>query len=152
MFDRFSRQHGTGLGVASFAAVYLAEAHATDEWPAGQSVSTCPQPKSTDERLAAARSFVQLSGLRMPMLVDGVSNDFHHAYGAWPFRFYVLNRGILSVKAEPKPILWNEEYTYKLEELEEWLQQRAESMKFRAAAAAVSGSVTVELPPTPLAV
>lgn len=65
------------LEVASFVTVYVAEAHAQDEWPIRSSRyngSRGPvlinQHRSTRERCAAAAAFAADFGITMPVLVD----------------------------------------------------------------------------------
>jgi len=86
--------------VASFAAVYIVEAHAVDEWPVGDSLKI-KQPITNDERCSIARSFAKHYELRMPMLVDMIENSFGEAYAAWPIRFFVIQQGSLSYIAQP---------------------------------------------------
>lgn len=72
------------------ACVYIVEAHAADEWPAGARTSVICQPKTLDERREAAAQFVLDRKILVPVLVDGMDNAFERAYAAWPFRFYVV--------------------------------------------------------------
>jgi hypothetical protein len=90
-------------------AVYITEAHATDEWPIssarftrdGRAVALA-QPRTTPERAAAARGFVEHYGFRPRVLVDPVDNPFDAAFAPWPLRFYVLAAGRVAFKAQPK--------------------------------------------------
>lgn len=66
-------------GRVSFAMVYVAEAHACDEWPIqssrhnGNRGAVCiKQHKTTAERCAAAAAFVRDFSVSMPVLVDPV--------------------------------------------------------------------------------
>mmetsp|Transcript_65432 Transcript_65432/g.206773 ORF Transcript_65432/g.206773 Transcript_65432/m.206773 type:complete len:159 (-) Transcript_65432:154-630(-) len=40
--------------------------------------------------------------LRVPLLVDPVSNAFDAAYAPWPLRFYILRGGRVEMVAEPR--------------------------------------------------
>jgi len=106
---------------AVIVAVYIAEAHARDEWPVGDTISCCNQPKTTSERVEIARSFVSLpSSSKVPMLIDNAeTNEFHLKMGAWPFRFYVFKQNKLVLKAQPNPL----NGSYRVEDLEEWLKE-----------------------------
>jgi len=86
---------------ADFLAVYITEAHARDEWPAGSKLSTCSQPTTREERLALANQLVESKQMSMPMLVDDIDNRFEQVFAAWPVRFYVLQNGIVAFKAQP---------------------------------------------------
>jgi len=82
-------------------AVYITEAHASDEWPVGPSISFCRQPQSLKERCELAQKFVNTRLYRVPMLVDTIENDFQKAFAAWPFRFFIVKGDKIVHKAEP---------------------------------------------------
>jgi len=82
-------------------AVYITEAHASDEWPVGSSISFCRQPQSLEERCSLAQKFVNTRLYRVPMLVDTIENDFQKAFAAWPFRFFIVKDNKIVYKAEP---------------------------------------------------
>jgi len=86
----------------NFLMVYIVEAHAVDEWPVGDPLKIT-QPISTIERCGVARAFCRAYDLKVPMIVDTISNEFSETFAAWPIRFYVLNeRGRrLVYKAQP---------------------------------------------------
>jgi hypothetical protein len=84
-----------------FLNVYITEAHAADEWPVGRTLSFCNQPRTIDERLTLARTFVKKYNLQLPMVVDGMENAFVQKFDAWPFRYFVVNGGRIMVKAQP---------------------------------------------------
>ena len=62
--------------------VYIAEAHAVDEWPVGHPVHIC-QPKSTMERICTAQVRLEELGVRdeFLVLVDWV----------WALKDFVVN-------------------------------------------------------------
>ena len=99
-------------------AIYIAEAHARDQWPVGKTISCVDQPTTLEQRLENARQFKKKFSFEMPMLVDSMDNAFHTTYGAWPFRFYVINDGKLMLKAEPGETT----YAYNLDELDTWIE------------------------------
>jgi hypothetical protein len=87
--------------------VYVREAHAEDEWAmesnrrAGVALV---QPRSQDERCAAARSCVADMGLSIPTVVDGLDDAVSRAYGAWPERLYVIDAaGVVLYRGGPGP-------------------------------------------------
>ena len=100
-----------------FVVIYIAEAHARNQWPAGKTISCVDQPTSIEERLENARECQKKFAFEMPMLVDNMSNTFHLTYGSWPFRFYVIYDGRLVLKAEPH----QENFCYNADELDQWI-------------------------------
>jgi len=106
---------------AEFLAVYITEAHAKDEWPVGETVSVCNQPKSMDERLAIANQFVKDHDYKVPLIVDTMNNSFQKMFAAWPIRFYIVRNGKIVYKAQPDL----ESYTYNIDEVEAWLNTNA---------------------------
>jgi hypothetical protein len=81
---------------ASVAFVYIAEAHAVDEWQMQSNVDEgvlLRQHVTLDERFAAAREGVERLGLTMPVLVDGMDDAVSDAFAAWPERLYVAEAG-----------------------------------------------------------
>ncbi|CAF3907730.1 unnamed protein product [Rotaria magnacalcarata] len=100
-----------------FLVIYIAEAHARDQWPVGNTISSVNQPTVLDERLENARRSQMNLKFEMPMLVDNMDNSFHETYGSWPFRFYAIYDGKLVMKPEPDKDI----YTYNLNELDRWV-------------------------------
>ena len=81
---------------ASVVFVYVAEAHAVDEWQMEANVEDgvlLRQHVTLDERNAAAREGVERLGLTMPVLVDGMDDAVSEAFAAWPERLYVAEPG-----------------------------------------------------------
>jgi len=85
-------------------AVYITEAHASDEWPVGPSISFCRQPQSIAERCKLAQQFVNTRLYRVPMLVDTIDNHFQSAFAAWPFRYFIVKESRIAYKAEPSAV------------------------------------------------
>lgn len=76
---------------AHFLGVYIREAHAADVWPIdGPKVQ---EPRSTTARVETASAFQRACGLRWPLAVDGIGDEFLRAFAPWPFRLYVLRQG-----------------------------------------------------------
>jgi hypothetical protein len=73
--------------------VYIAEAHATDEWQLQANLDDdvlIAQHRSLEERFEAARRGVGRLGLTVPVLVDGMDDAVSQAFAAWPERIYVV--------------------------------------------------------------
>jgi hypothetical protein len=100
-----------------FLVVYIAEAHARDQWPVGKTISCVDQPTTIEQRLENARECKKNFNFEMPMVVDNMDNTFHLTYGSWPFRFYVIYDGKLVLKAEPN----KETFSYHIDELNQWV-------------------------------
>ena len=96
-----------------FIAVYISEAHARDQWPAGAEASFCDAPKTIKERVALAQGFVAKHKLEWTVLVDSMHDTFQKAFAAWPFRYYVVANGKLVFKAQPH----KQTHLYDIEEL-----------------------------------
>lgn len=74
--------------------VYIAEAHAADEWPIGSRTWTARQHGSLEERReCAAAQQERLGAVPWPVLLDGMGDTFLRLYGAWPLRV-LLFRGL----------------------------------------------------------
>jgi len=81
---------------ANVAFVYIAEAHAVDEWQMESNVEEgvlLHQHGMLEERFAAAREGVERLGLTMPVLVDGMDDAVSEVFAAWPERLYVAETG-----------------------------------------------------------
>jgi hypothetical protein len=89
MYDQFKDR-------ALFYVVYIAEAHAVDEWRLSaneQAGIRLKQHSKLDERLAAAQLCAQELELRIPTLVDGMDNLASELFAAWPERIYIIDKG-----------------------------------------------------------
>ena len=106
------------------ALVYIAEAHASDEWPINSTRCSGPansivQPKSLSERAAVATRMVE--ALRLgdggpSVYLDGMDDAFMNTYAAWPTRLYAIGRdGRIEVVGYP------EGATFHLPRLRKWL-------------------------------
>jgi len=99
--------------VARFIAVYLAEAHAMDEWPIGD--RTCVTAhKTIEERADAARQFTKDYNFEVTTYLDTMINNFDFLFGAWPERFFIISaeKQVL-VAGQP-----NNEFGYDRQEIE----------------------------------
>eukprot|EP00730_Choanoeca_flexa_P010332 TRINITY_DN17517_c0_g1_i1.p4 TRINITY_DN17517_c0_g1~~TRINITY_DN17517_c0_g1_i1.p4 ORF type:complete len:115 (+),score=20.56 TRINITY_DN17517_c0_g1_i1:768-1112(+) len=100
-----------------FHLVYIAEAHATDEWPISYPTSTA-QHKSVAEREDALAQFQSAYNWTIPSTIDDLDDTASTVLGAWPFRLYVGYKDRIVYQGMP------EEYTYSIttlyERLSEW--------------------------------
>eukprot|EP00164_Ancoracysta_twista_P000206 GFYU01000297.1.p2 GENE.GFYU01000297.1~~GFYU01000297.1.p2 ORF type:complete len:137 (-),score=49.65 GFYU01000297.1:266-676(-) len=76
--------------VADFVIVYIREAHAQDEWPLGKQVCV-NQPTTNEGRLEIASKFVQDTGIKIPVVMDLIDNQFCEGFDAWPEQFFVFS-------------------------------------------------------------
>lgn len=77
-----------------FYCVYIQEAHPTDGRQSAQNLVDAvlyEQPKSIEEREELAQVCVLRLNLKMPMLLDDMSNEVDRLYAALPDRLYLLD-------------------------------------------------------------
>ena len=90
-----------------FLYVYIKEAHPTDGWLGRynqQKGVLFAQPNSLDERTKIAEVCVLKLNLKMPMVLDDMTNSAEEAYKALPDRFYTVNaEGRIAWRGEPGP-------------------------------------------------
>ena len=75
------------------------------------------QPTSMPDREANARAMVANLGCDLPVALDGMDNAFSAQFSPWPFRYFVLHRGLVLHKAMPK------DCTYDLGEVRDCLER-----------------------------
>jgi hypothetical protein len=102
--------------------VYIAEAHAGDEWPinsrrCGGPGNDMPKHTTQADRALAARAMLRalpcLEGI--PLLCDGMADGFQREYAAWPIRLYGIQGGRLQRIAQPRGACFD------LAPMREWL-------------------------------
>lgn len=77
-----------------FYCVYIQEAHPTDGRQTAQNLIDkvlYEQPKSIEEREELAQVCALRLNLKMPMLLDNMSNEVDSLYAALPDRLYLLD-------------------------------------------------------------
>ncbi len=77
-----------------FFCVYIQEAHPTDGWQVAANLEAGvlhAQPQSIEERAQVAQTCAVKLDLRMPMLLDDMTNEVDTKYAALPGRLYVLD-------------------------------------------------------------
>ncbi len=86
-----------------FFCVYIQEAHPTDGWQVPSNVKAgvlYTQPRTLDERAQVAAACALTLNLRIPMLLDDMTNAVDTKYAALPERLYVLDaEGRVSFKS-----------------------------------------------------
>ncbi len=115
---------------ADWLMVYIAEAHATDEWPvnsarynpSGKAVAI-KQPKSKEERVEVCETFLETFGIedrgKLQVVVDGPeAGAFERAFAPWPIRMYIVEDGIMQLISEPT------ECSHDVASIKEWLDGR----------------------------
>lgn len=87
-------------GHAEFVGVYIAEAHATYEWPissarynAGRGPVCIRQARTQTERDEAAAAFCTAFDPAFPMVSADIEGEFERLYRPWPIRFAVVGPG-----------------------------------------------------------
>jgi hypothetical protein len=87
--------------------VYIQEAHPSDGWQVLTNLRqgvVYAQPTSEDERAEVAEACVLGLDLKMPMVVDDMSNEVDEAYSALPERLYVIDaEGTIAWRSGPGP-------------------------------------------------
>jgi len=109
--------------IANFVAVYIAEAHAQDEWPLGKKVCVMKH-KTIEDRLSVARAFQKDYDFQIPILVDLIDNNFDELYSSWPERFYIIDGFKMSLVGFPST-----EFGYDRNFLINWLNYRRSILK-----------------------
>lgn len=106
-----------GKAAARWKFVYIAEAHAMDEWPVLSGrfnrghgpVIVDEQPTKASDRCALARRFthefdMKLDGADYEVVVDDPEKGepFEKAYAPWPLRLYLVRGDVIEWIAEPR--------------------------------------------------
>jgi hypothetical protein len=105
---------------ATFVFVYIMEAHAVDEWPLFCINDSLQQHTTLEERLAGAQKLTAEFPFdpRIHMVLDDMSDSYNSTYSSWPFRYYVVDEGVVRLKEMPVGD------TVSLKELEAWLMRK----------------------------
>ena len=109
--------------IAQLLTVYIAEAHATDEWYI-EGMPAITQHKSIEERILAAKHFAEQltdSCLIDTIVVDSFEDTIKEVYESWPERLYAIRSGSIAYKGGPGP------FEYSPSELKEFLLQVEQS-------------------------
>ena len=114
--------------VARWLTIYIEEAHAEDEWRLPESRveqdlkkngdAPIAMHQDLDERLNAARLFVERKRIRSDVVVDTMRGEVLDAYQAWPERLYIILDGVVVYKGGVGP------FHFDLDEVAQWLKFR----------------------------
>lgn len=102
--------------------VYIAEAHAADQWPINSMAYSGPgntvwQPASLKDRCDIVRRMLHaMPCIRdVPVLVDGIDDAFLSAFAAWPLRIWGVHQAVVEVVGQPQ------DASFDLAPFREWL-------------------------------
>lgn len=111
--------------VAKFLTIYIAEAHAKDEWylptapNAHEGGRACIlQHKTIESRRNVAKGFADDHTVAFEVVCDSMKNEVSERYDAWPERLYIVEKGMVVYEGGPGP------FEYKLAEIKDWLANR----------------------------
>jgi type I thyroxine 5'-deiodinase len=114
---------------AKFLTIYIAEAHARDEWwiphapNAHEGGAACIlQHRSIDSRINAAKSFADDFQVDFEVVCDSMKNEVCELYDSYPERLYIIERGVVVYQGGHGP------FDFKLEEVDAWLKQKVERL------------------------
>lgn len=113
------RKYCDGAGArAKFLTVYIEEAHASDRWFFPKAQTRCIKHHTSDqERIAAAKAFVDDFDIPFEVLVDPMANEANLKYSLWPERLYIIVDGVIVYKGGPGP------FEYRLDQVMAWLDK-----------------------------
>lgn len=98
--------------------VYIAEAHAQEEWPVGdahsEGVCAMSQHATLAQRRAAAELFVHELSWPFAVYVDGMADAFERTFAAWPLRFFLVAADGVTLAHVAQP---TSGYTYSVADL-----------------------------------
>mmetsp|Transcript_29638 Transcript_29638/g.40728 ORF Transcript_29638/g.40728 Transcript_29638/m.40728 type:complete len:141 (-) Transcript_29638:793-1215(-) len=111
--------------VARFLTIYIEEAHASDEWwlpdsPEAQvgGKAYIRKHRSLEERLVAAKSFVNDFKFPIEVVCDSFENEVWSYFECWPERLYIIQYGHIVYQGGKGP------FNYKLAEVKDWLSDK----------------------------
>ena len=116
---------GTELaGQVCVITIYIAEAHACEEWPVGDEhndgACSMSQAKTLGGRREAARHFARELAWPFEIYVDSMEDTFESTFAAWPVRFFIIHTDGATIAhvAYPEP----EQHTYSIDRLRSALE------------------------------
>lgn len=105
--------------------MYIAEAHASDEWPISnlpEAIEYLPQPHSIEARRSAASCLLTCHKDKIhPNLLiklDDMNNSFNEIYASWPFQVWIIDDEKIAFKGRPTVDGFNLNYGEVREHLE----------------------------------
>ena len=111
--------------VARFLTIYIAEAHARDEWwlstakDAQDGGKRCIYAhRSIEDRLRVAKKFVNEKSFPSELVCDSMEEHIAERYDAWPERLFIIQDGVIVYHGGAGP------FGYSLNEVKEWLENK----------------------------
>jgi type I thyroxine 5'-deiodinase len=109
--------------VANMLTIYIEEAHAADDWslPPGRLTgfgASVKMAKSIDDRIYAAKKFVDELKYPVEMVCDSMNGDALLHYEAWPERLYIIEDGVVVFRGGLGP------HDYRPNDVKDWLTSR----------------------------
>ena len=84
--------------------IYIAEAHASDEWPIRLEKSLqCKQHKTIEDRIEAMEYFINMFDYEIPCVADTIKDTFEKIYSAWPAFCMLVNNHNKTVEWQLTP-------------------------------------------------
>lgn len=79
------------------------EAHAIDEWPMPGINDTMKQHVTLQERYTAAQTLTSNFPFddHIHFVIDDMNNSYNTIYSSWPFRYYIIDDGLVQLKEMP---------------------------------------------------
>jgi hypothetical protein len=123
MVDIFEHYCKGDKAVARMLTIYIEEAHPRDEWwlpdsPEASGKRCVYVHKTIDERLAAARRFIEGNSFPIELVCDTMKGEVYDRYQAWPERLYIILNGVVVYRGGEGP------FGYKLPEVKQWLANK----------------------------
>ena len=87
VYDEFHDQ-------VDFCCVYIHEAHPDDGWQIAANITdgvVYDEPGTMEQRREIADAFVSRCAVRMPVLLDDITNEVDRLYAAMPMRLYLID-------------------------------------------------------------
>ena len=110
LFERFGEK-------ADFATIYIAEAHAAEEWSLKHSSNAeldgkwdVAQPKTMDERMKVFTDWYEWLSPTSPHFVDTISDEARFAFNALPERLYIIEDGKVVYRGDAGPFGYRESF------------------------------------------
>ena len=113
--EEFNSLTATFSGRADFVAVYIAEAHAQDEWAYVRNRFNIKQHRNLKDRVEAAKNGFKLN-FECPILVEPMSNELSLQFSAHPDKLCIIENGKVAFIGKRGPT------GYHVSEIERWLK------------------------------
>ena len=88
MLEKIKKKH---QDIAKFITIYIAEAHAIDEWHIYKNIEEIKQHRTINERFNAAQCFIDKTKTKIDVYLDGMSNNSIKLFSSSPDRLYIID-------------------------------------------------------------